>query len=64
MARQIVWTEPALEDLRETAEYMARSSEYYAATFVQRIFAAAERLSDFPERGQVVPASSAGLGET
>ena len=35
MAREVVWTEPAWEDLAATADYIARDSENYAATFVQ-----------------------------
>ena len=31
MAREVVWTDPAWEDLEAAAEYIARDSEYYAA---------------------------------
>ena len=37
MAREVVWTDPAWEDLEAAAEYIARDSEYYAAAFVQEI---------------------------
>lgn len=49
MAREVIWTEPA------AAEYIARDSESYAATFAWDVKAAAESLSEFAERGQVVP---------
>ena len=55
MAREIVWTEPAWEDLTGAADYIARDSESYAATFVQEIKEAAASLAQFAERGQVVP---------
>lgn len=55
MARKVEWTDPAWDDLAGIAEYIARDSEYYAATFVQEIGEAAVSLAEFAERGQVVP---------
>jgi plasmid stabilization system protein ParE len=55
MARGVVWTDPAWEDLQAAAEYIARDSEAYAAAFVQEIKAAATSLSEMAERGQIVP---------
>lgn len=55
MARKVDWTNPAWEDLAQIAEYIARDSEYYAATFVQEIKEAAASLAEFAERGQIVP---------
>ena len=55
MAREVVWTEPAWEDLEAAAEYIARDSSYYAAAFVREVREAAESLSEFAERGQIVP---------
>ena len=55
MARKVDWTDTAWEDLAATADYIARDSKNYAATFVQEVKEAAESLSDFAERGQVVP---------
>ena len=55
MARKVEWTDPAWDDLASIAEYIARDSEYYAATFVQEIKEAAASLAEFAERGQVVP---------
>src|SRR6266545_1842584 len=52
---KIVWTEPAVEDLRELHAYIARDSEMYAGGFVERITLAAERLIDHPKLGRVVP---------
>jgi toxin ParE1/3/4 len=54
MAREVVWTEPAWDDLEAAAEYIARDSEFYGAALVQEAREAA--LSpDFAERGQAVP---------
>jgi len=55
MAREVVWTDPAWDDLEAAAEYIARDSEFYAATFVQEVREAAASLADFAERGQTVP---------
>jgi len=52
---KIVWTDPAVEDLRELHAYIARDSEMYASGFVERIILAAERLADHPKVGRVVP---------
>jgi toxin ParE1/3/4 len=52
---KIVWTEPAVEDLRELHAYIARDSETYASGFVERIILAADRLADYPKVGRVVP---------
>lgn len=55
MARRIVWTEPALEDLEAAAEYIARDSPRYAAAVVREAQAAARTLKRFSQRGHVVP---------
>jgi toxin ParE1/3/4 len=52
---KIVWTEPAVEDLRELYSYIARDSEVYARGFVERIILAAERLIHYPATGRAVP---------
>jgi plasmid stabilization system protein ParE len=55
MARQVVWTDLAWEDLEAAAEYIARDSGAYAAVFVAEIEVAATSLSEMAERGQIVP---------
>ena len=55
MARQVVWTDPAWDDLEAVATYIARDSGNYAAAFVQEVRDAAESLSVMAERGQIVP---------
>ena len=55
MAREVIWTGPAWDDLEAAAEYIARDSEYYAASFVQEVKDASESLSEMGERGQIVP---------
>jgi plasmid stabilization system protein ParE len=44
MAREVVWTDPAWDDLEAAAAYIARDSEFYAASFVQEARDAAASL--------------------
>lgn len=46
MDREVVWTEPAWEDLEAAAQYIARDSESYAAAFVREMKEAAESLTE------------------
>ncbi len=55
MAREVVWTDSAWNDLESAADYIARDSGAYASAFVQKVKAAAASLSEHAERGQVVP---------
>jgi plasmid stabilization system protein ParE len=55
VARRVGWTEAALEDLSATAEYIARDSARYAGGFVREAFEASDTLTEFANRGRVVP---------
>ena len=55
MARQIIWTDAALDDIDHIATYIAFDSSHYAASFVKRIQKAAYSLDEFAERGRKVP---------
>jgi plasmid stabilization system protein ParE len=55
MARKVIWTEPAWDDLEAAAEYIERDSEFYAIALVQEARDAADSLDEIAERGQVVP---------
>lgn len=52
---EIIWTEPALEQLDEIAEYIALDNPAAASKLVQRIFQAVERLERFPNSGKEPP---------
>ena len=52
---QIIWTEPALLDLNEIAEYIALDKPNAASQLVQKIFSKTERLEEFPESGRKPP---------
>jgi len=49
---QIIWTEPALEDLNEIAEYISIDDFKAAQNLVSKVFAKVERLENFPESGK------------
>ena len=55
MARKIIWSEPAVEDLEAAVEFIAKDSEAYAANLAQLAVDAAESLAQFPHRGHKVP---------
>nr|MBF0221031.1 type II toxin-antitoxin system RelE/ParE family toxin [Desulfobulbaceae bacterium] len=50
---QIIWTEPALADLNDIAEYIALDKLGAAKYLVKKVFSSVERLEDFPESGRV-----------
>jgi toxin ParE1/3/4 len=54
MAR-IIWTEPALIDLEEIAEYIALDKVSAARKLVQRVFSSIEQLQQFPNSGRKPP---------
>lgn len=51
----VVWTNPALEDLRGIFEYIKRDSERYAKHVAQEIVERCHILQRFPRIGRVVP---------
>ncbi|MBI1938275.1 MAG: type II toxin-antitoxin system RelE/ParE family toxin [Ignavibacteriales bacterium] len=54
MAR-ISWTEQALSDIQEICGFIEKDSFRYAQIFADKVFAAVENLSKYPELGRVVP---------
>ena len=52
---QIVWTEPALRDLDDIAEYIALDKDSAAKKLVRRVFSRVENLQNFPESGRKPP---------
>lgn len=49
---EIIWTNPALEDLNDIAEYIALSNLLSAKKLVAKIFDKVARLEEFPESGK------------
>lgn len=52
---QVIWTEPALSDLNEIADYIALDKFSAAQRLIQKIFSSVERLEQFPESGRIPP---------
>lgn len=49
---QIIWTEPALNDLDQIAEYIALSNLQAAQLLVKKVFDKVDRLEDHPMSGK------------
>lgn len=49
---QIIWTEPALNDLDKIAEYIALDKPSAAKKLVGNVFTKVERLENFPKSGR------------
>jgi len=52
---QIVWTEPALRDLDEIAEYIALDKLSAAKELVEQVFSRVDQLRLFPKSGRKPP---------
>jgi len=51
----VVWTKPALIDLRDIHDHIAKDSSYYAKKVVQEIRQKADIANDFPLTSKVLP---------
>ena len=52
---ELVWSPQALADVEEIRAYIALDSRSYADLTAQRIMAAVERLTTFPDSRRMVP---------
>ncbi|GLQ92594.1 type II toxin-antitoxin system RelE/ParE family toxin [Dyella acidisoli] len=48
---EVIWTDPALSELDEIADYIALDNPVAARELVRRVFAHVEQLADHPESG-------------
>ena len=55
MARKVIWSYEATDDLATLADYIAKDSSFYAAAFTQQILDISCSLNEFSERGRIVP---------
>ena len=55
MARGLVWSPEAIEDIESIASYIERDSDWYAKAVATKIVETAETIPEFPELGRVVP---------
>jgi plasmid stabilization system protein ParE len=54
-ALRLIWSDAALDDIDEIAEYIHRDSPHYAQRVVEALFAATDLLPEQPRMGRVVP---------
>jgi len=52
---RLIWSPLAIKRLSEIAKFIAMDNPLTAERWVDKIFDKVEKLSDFPERGRVVP---------
>ena len=50
---EIIWTEPALNNLDDIAEYIAINNILAAKKLVVKVFSVVDRLESFPESGRI-----------
>lgn len=55
MAKSVVWTKTATNDLERAVEYIHQDSPGYALSFLYDAMERAKTLTLFPNRGRIVP---------
>lgn len=55
MARALIWSGEALDDIDSIAEYISRDSIYHANQVVEALFTLADELLAHPKLGRIVP---------
>ena len=55
MARVLVWSPEAVEDIEAIAAYIERDSPWYARAVASKIVETAESIPKYPELGRMVP---------
>ena len=52
---EVIWTEPALQELDAIAEYIALDNPAAASLLVKTVLDKTKRLQDFPRSGRIPP---------
>jgi toxin ParE1/3/4 len=52
---EVIWTEPALQEMDAIAEYIALDNPAAASHLIQEVLDKTERLEDFPQSGRIPP---------
>ncbi len=52
---EVIWTDPALQELNEIAEHIALDNPAAASRLVEEIFDKTDRLENFPKSGRIPP---------
>ena len=51
----VIWTEPAIADLKHIHDFIAEDSRHYARKVAQEVREKTDILSEFPDLGKMVP---------
>lgn len=52
---EVIWTDPALQELNAIAEYIALDNPAAASRLVEQVFDKTDQLEDFPKSGRIPP---------
>lgn len=52
---KVIWTEIALDDIKNIYEYISKDSKFYASKQIEKIINRIEQLENFPKSGRMVP---------
>jgi len=52
---KIIWTELAIEDLKNIHNYIAQESNVFANNMIERLVSRVDQIEQFPESGRIVP---------
>lgn len=52
---EVIWTDPALDQLEEIAEYIALDKPSATSNFIKTVFSTVDRLEQFPDSGHAPP---------
>jgi toxin ParE1/3/4 len=52
---RVIWTEFAIEDLKIIHSYIAKDSNSYANSFIEKLLTRVKQLERFPKSGRIVP---------
>jgi len=52
---EIIWTKPALGDIEDIKQFIAKDSPYYAEKYTEKIITQTEKLKKFPKIGRILP---------
>jgi toxin ParE1/3/4 len=55
VARTLVWSPEAIEDVEAIAAYIERDSAWYAKAVVSKLIETAESIPEYPQLGRIVP---------
>jgi len=52
---KVIWTDVAIEDLRQIHHFISKDSKAYADRFIEKLIGRVGQLENFPQSGRIVP---------